>query len=94
MTALILVMKVVRTAVEYIAVLGIHLNNQISILALGALANIMLMHLVIRHEIANFCLVGADPKIQTVILVELIFQREAANRTRPQWGHLSARSDI
>ena len=72
MTALILVTKIVRTAVEYISILGIHLNDQVSILALGAFANIMLMHLVVGHKITNFCLVGADPKIQTVILIELI----------------------
>ena len=41
MTALILVTKIVRTAVEYISILGIHLNDQVSILALGALTNIM-----------------------------------------------------
>ena len=63
MTALRLVVIIVCTAVEYTSVLGIHLNNQVSILTLGALANVMLMHLVIGHEIAHFCLVSTDPQI-------------------------------
>ena len=81
MTALILVTKIVRTAVEYISVLGIHLNDQVSILALGAFANIMLMHLVVGHKITNFRFIGADPKVQTIVLIELILQRESADRT-------------
>jgi hypothetical protein len=80
-TALILVTKIVRTAVEYISILGIHLNDQVSILALGAFANIMLMNLVVGHKITNFRFIGTDPKIQAVILVKLILKRESTDRT-------------
>jgi hypothetical protein len=41
----------------------------------------MLMHLVVGHKVTNLHLVGADPKVQSVVLVEFVFQREAANRT-------------
>ena len=81
MSTLLLVVIVVGAAIEHIAVLGIHLDDQISILAFGTAANIVLMHLVIGHKVADLCFVGADPKIQAVVFIELILQRESADRT-------------
>ena len=72
MTAFFLIVVIIRSAIEYIADSGIHFNNQISILALGATADIVLMHFVICHKITDFRFVGANPQTQTVVLVELV----------------------
>ena len=61
MTTLLLVIVIISTAIEHIAILGIHLYNQIPILTFGATADVMLMYLVVGHEITNFRLIGADP---------------------------------
>ena len=48
---------------ENITVFYILANNQISVLTLGTTANIVFVDLIVGHEIANFCLIGANPKI-------------------------------
>ena len=40
----------------------------------------MLVDSIICHKIAHFRFVGADPEVKPIILVELVFQRIAANR--------------
>ena len=72
MSTLLLFVEEIRAAVENITVFLVHFYDEISILAFGTAANIVLMHLIIGHKITNFRFVGADPKVQTVILVKLI----------------------
>ena len=71
---------IVGTTVERFATLCVVLDNHISIFALGTLVNIISIILVIGHEVADFYLVGANPQVQSIVLVKLIFERETANR--------------
>ena len=73
MRALMISVKVISAAIKDIAILGIHLHDHVSILTLGTLENIVFMNLVICHKIANFRLIGTNPKIQAVVFIKLIF---------------------
>ena len=72
--------KIIRATIKHIPVFGIEFNNQITVSTPLTSHDIVLMHLIIRHEVTYFRLIGANPKVQPVILVELIFQRVTANR--------------
>jgi hypothetical protein len=72
--------EVIGIPIKNISALWTHFNNHIAIFAFRALENIVFMHFVIGHEIANFHLVGADPQVQTIVFIELILQRESAHR--------------
>ena len=56
-------------------------NNHISVIAFGALEDIVHMHLIISHKIAHFRLICAYPKWQPIVLIKLIFQRKTTNGT-------------
>jgi len=63
---------IIGTAIKDVTVFYILANNQIPVLTLGATTNIVFVNLIVGHKITSFRFVGADPKIQTVILVKLI----------------------
>ena len=70
---------IVSASEEHVPVLLIHFYYHVAVRTLRALMDIVHMGPVVRHEITDLGVVRADIEMQTVILIEFILQREAAD---------------
>ena len=72
MGALSFFVKIVGATIEYVTILWILSDDQITICTFRTFQNVMHVCPVIGHEVAKLCLICAYPEIQAVVFIKLI----------------------
>ena len=79
--AFLLFVEIICAAIENVTIFRILLYNQIAIYTFGAFQDVVHVHSVVGHKVAQLYLIGTNPQVQSIVFIKLIFQWESADGT-------------